>query len=154
MPVVQDEPMEVVARVGAALLQDDVVATLSDPAAAERFSELLAESSVPELETVMVAPDYLGPRGRLEYSGPEGFQQAWREWVEAYESYTIEIEEITEGTEGRVLILALQHGRTKTGGVEISEPAAAVWTVRDGKLVRLEFHLDRDVGRRAAGLGV
>jgi ketosteroid isomerase-like protein len=43
-------------------------------------------------------------------------------------------------------------GRTQTGGVELSQPAAAVWTVRGGKLARAEFHLDRERALRAAGL--
>jgi ketosteroid isomerase-like protein len=110
------------------------------------------EVAADDLECVMVAPEYAGPRGRLTYSGPEGFVQAWREWVAAYERYTIELEEITEGDPGQVFILARQRGTTRTGGVEVSEPAGAVWTVRDGKLVRMEFHLDPETARRAAGL--
>lgn len=148
----QDESVEVVTKIGTALLQDDVVATLGDEEAVNRLSELLAEVAGPELEIVMVAPDYVGPRGRLTYEGPDGFLEAWREWVDAYDSYTIEVDGITEGTEGRVLTLGRQRGTTRTSGVEVTELAAAVWTVRDGKLVRVEFHLDRDTARRAAGL--
>ena len=52
----------------------------------------------------------------------------------------------------RVVSLVRQVGKTKTGGVDVEASAAAVWTVRDGKLKRVEFHLDREAALRAAGL--
>jgi hypothetical protein len=147
-----EQPIQVVARVGVSLQDRDVVAAMRDPDALDEVRALLSELAAPEVEVAMVAPDYMGPRGRLSYSGPEGFIEAWREWVEAYESYTIEIEEVAEGTGGRVFTLGRQRGTTRTGGVEVEEMAAAVWTVRDGKLTRVEFHLDPEAGRRSAGL--
>jgi ketosteroid isomerase-like protein len=152
MAAVEDAPVEVIARVGLLLLQGDIVATLRDEDAVNRVHEILADVATPELECIMVAPDYVGPRGRLSYRGREGFVDAWREWVDAYESYSVEIEGITEGTEGRVLTPGRQRGTTRTGGVEVSQLAAAVWTVRGGKLTRVEFHLDLDAARRAAGI--
>ena len=50
-----------------------------------------------------------------------------------------------------MLILARQRGRTRVGGVEVEEQAAAVWTVRDGKLARMEFHLDPETARGPPG---
>jgi ketosteroid isomerase-like protein len=152
MPGMQDDAIALVAKLGTELLADDVVETLDDDESLARLRALLLEVAADDLECVMVAPAYAGPRGRLTYSGPEGFVQAWREWVEAYERYTIELEEITEGDPGQVFILARQRGTTRTGGVEVSEPAGAVWTVRDGRLVRMEFHLDPEAAKRAAGL--
>ena len=146
------QPIEVVARVGVFLQNRDVVAAMRDPEALAQIRALLSEFAAPEFEIAMVAPDYMGPRGRLSYSGPDGFIEAWREWVEAYDSYTIEIEEVTEGVDGRVFTLGRQRGTTRTGGVEVEEMAAAVWTVLDGKVIRVEFHLDPEAGRRAAGL--
>jgi ketosteroid isomerase-like protein len=134
MHLMVDEAIELVAKLGNELLA------------------LLLEVASDDLECVMVAPDYAGPRGRLTYTGPEGFVQAWREWVDAYERYSIEVEEIAEGALGQVFILARQRGTTRTGGVEVSEPAGAVWTVRDGRLVRMEFHLDPESAKRVAGL--
>jgi ketosteroid isomerase-like protein len=48
--------------------------------------------------------------------------------------------------------LVEMSGTTKTGGAQIEAPAAAVWTVVDGRLRRVEFHLDQDAALRAAGL--
>jgi ketosteroid isomerase-like protein len=43
-----------------------------------------------------------------------------------------------------------QIGTTRHGGVEIAQPSAAVWKFRDGRLVRLEFHLDREEAMASA----
>lgn len=152
MPVESEDPVAVVTRVGSALIPGDVVAALQDEAAVGRLREALAEYVDPDFECVMVGPDYAGPRGDLAYRGVEGFIEAWREWIEAYESYTIEIGDLIPAPEGRVLTLGRQRGTTRTGGVEVEEVAASVWTVRDGRVVRVEFHLDPEAARRSAGL--
>jgi ketosteroid isomerase-like protein len=153
MSVESEQPAQVVATVGTALLQEDLVAMLRAEQAVETIRGAVGDHVAPDLECHMIAPGYTGPRGDLSYRGIEGFVDAWREWTEAYERYMIEIEEITEGPGGRVLTLARQRGVTRTGGVEVEEIAAAVWMVRDGRVVRVEFHLDPDTARRAAGLG-
>jgi hypothetical protein len=38
------------------------------------------------------------------------------------------------------------------GTTEIRQAAGAVWTLDGGRLSRVEFHLDAETGRRAAGL--
>jgi ketosteroid isomerase-like protein len=152
MSVESGDPAQVVAAMGVALLQQDLVELLRDDEVVEKIRGVIGDHVAADLECHMVAPGYTGPRGELSYRGIEGFVDAWREWTEAYESYTVEIEEITEGPGGRVLTLGRQRGITRTGGVEVEESAAAVWTVHDGHVVRVEFHLDPEAARRSAGL--
>jgi len=45
---------------------------------------------------------------------------------------------------------ALQVGVTRHGGVELSQPSASVWKLRDGLIYRVEFHLDRGVALKSA----
>jgi ketosteroid isomerase-like protein len=52
----------------------------------------------------------------------------------------------------RVVSLVGMRGTTKTGGVEVEASAAAVWTVVEGRLRRVEFHIDRQAALRAAGV--
>ena len=61
-------------------------------------------------------------------------------------SRSIDVEEIGDN----VLTLARQIGTTRHGGVELEQPSAAVWKFRDGKIVRVEFHLDRDLAQASA----
>jgi len=147
-----DEALEIVARIGTVLQHDDIVAALHDEAVIAETKALLDELADPDFACTFVAPEYVGPGGRFSYRGPDGFVDGWREWLEAYDSYRVELEELTEGEDGRLLTLGRQTGTTRTGAVEISEPAAAVWRVRDGRLLEVEFHLDPDSARRAAGL--
>lgn len=147
-----DESLEIVARVGAVLQHDDVAAALRDEDVSAQIEAVLTELADPDFECTFVSPEYAGPGGRFSYRGPRGFVEGWRDWLEAYESYRVELEELTEGEDGRVLTLGRQRGTTRTGAVEVSEPAAAVWRVRDGRLLGVEFHLDPDAARQAAGL--
>jgi ketosteroid isomerase-like protein len=96
----------------------------------------------------MAGPD---PAFRQSGRGVEGFIESWSDWLGAFESFRIEIEQTIDAGE-HVLSLAHLSGRTRTGGVDMEQPAAAVFTCRDGKITRMEFHLDRDLAYRAAGL--
>jgi ketosteroid isomerase-like protein len=145
------EAIELVTRVASALLADNVVAVLEDEEESEAVRATVAEFAAPDFECVLVAPQYTGSGGRLAFSGAEGFLAAWREWLAPYETYAVEIEDLIDAGD-RVVTLARQRATTRIGGVKMEEDTAAVWTVRDGKLARVEFHLDRKRAMRAAGL--
>jgi ketosteroid isomerase-like protein len=131
------------------VLDVDVVAALDDDETDRRIRQTLAELAQPDFEVAMVGPGYL-PES-LDRIGFEGFRDAWVDWTSPFESFRIEIERVIDAGDC-VVSLVRQAGKTKTGGVDIEAAAAAVWTIRDGKLTRVEFHLDREAALRAAGL--
>ena len=147
-----DGDVEVIARLAGTLFADNAVEKLRDESEMARMKHEVGGLADPQMETVMRAPDYVGPQGTLEYRGFDGFIAAWREWLEPYETYSIELSDLTIGPEGRILTLGEQRGTTRIGGVEVREPAAAVFTLRDGRVVRAEFHLDPEAAKRAAGV--
>jgi ketosteroid isomerase-like protein len=51
-----------------------------------------------------------------------------------------------------VVVLARYTGRGKGSGVEVDTEGAHVWTLRDGKAVRLEIFADRIRALEAVGL--
>jgi ketosteroid isomerase-like protein len=53
--------------------------------------------------------------------------------------------------DGKVVLLAEMRG-TVRGGVEVSQPGAAVIRIREGLIVGMDFYLDRRQARRGAGL--
>jgi ketosteroid isomerase-like protein len=143
------EAVRIVAQIQATLVGADVVAALDDEEMDRQVRATFDELAAPDFEVVMVGPDYL-PAVQQE-NGLPGFDKAWRDWTSPFESFQIVLEDMIDAGE-KVVSLVRQTGRTKTGGVEIEASAAAVWTVTDGKLQRVEFHLDRDAALRAAGL--
>ena len=64
---------------------------------------------------------------------------------EAFDDYRPEIEQIRDAGDGRVLVLAVEHGRGRGSGAEVQAAKTAhLWTLRDGKAVRLDLFLDRE----------
>jgi ketosteroid isomerase-like protein len=104
--------------------------------------------AAPDLVSVMIGPD---PSFRNEYRGVEGLIEGWADWLAPYESFRMEVEDLIESREV-VVTFVHQFGTATGGGPEIEAESAAVWWVRDGRLVRVEFHLDRHLAMRAAGL--
>ena len=87
------------------------------------------------------------------YDGHEGIRRYMSAMYEAFEDYRPEVEDIVDVGEGRVLTLAIEHGRGRGSGAEVtSQRTAHLWTLRDGKAVQLDLFLDR--GRAYAALGM
>jgi ketosteroid isomerase-like protein len=147
---VSSENVELARRIAKVMAPGDFVALLDDE---ERF--LAAASAVepfadPEFETVMVGPEYLPDQ--LAYRGLQGYVDAWRDWLAPYETYRAELEEWLDAGDDVVLFVR-QVAQTTDGGVPIETESAVVFTFRERKLVRMEFHLDRARALKAAGLG-
>jgi ketosteroid isomerase-like protein len=136
------EAVRIVEQIQSTLVGEDVIVALDDLDMDRKIRATFDECAAPDFEVVMVGPDYL-PRTQA--------RDAWRDWTSAFESFEIVLEDVIDAGD-KVVSLVRQTARTKTGGVEIEADAAAVWTVADGKLQRVEFHLDREAAMRAAGL--
>ena len=72
--------------------------------------------------------------------------------ADAFEELRYELEEAIDVGDGRLLALVRIRGRGKGSGVGVDTRLAHLWTVRDGKAVRMQAFTDRDEARRAAGL--
>src|SRR5688500_16829467 len=103
---------------------EDLVARVADEQAQREVEESFALRVEPDFAVRMVGPEYLP--GDLVGHGAEGFRRAWEDWLTPFESFRIEIEETIEAGD-RVVTLVRLTGRTKTGGVEMTNDAAAIW---------------------------
>ncbi len=144
------EAVAIVARAQEILDSENVVAALRDESQRSAFETSMGEVVTPDFEVTMVASESAGGR-RTTTKGIEGFREAWEDWTGSYDHFRVEIEEVLDAGD-KVLSLVRQVGVTKTGGVEIESKAAAVWTVRGGRIHAVEFHLDQEAARKAAGL--
>ena len=111
--------------------------------------ERLRAVAWPNFEVVMVAPGGWGKDNVR--SGVEGYEAAWQDWLEPFESFRLEFEDVVEEGD-HVVVLVRQFGVPKGGGKEVQSAGAGVFEFREGRIARMEFHLDRDAAFRAAGI--
>jgi ketosteroid isomerase-like protein len=78
---------------------------------------------------------------------------AVKAWMtpDIFENQKVAVEEVIQNGD-KVFVQAMFSGRAIGSGIEISNRAWHVWTVRDGKAARLEFFQDRSDALAAAGL--
>jgi ketosteroid isomerase-like protein len=74
-------------------------------------------------------------RGRV-YRGHEGIRDFFRESNEAWENVEWDLEDLIDAGE-HVIVLVTQRGRGLTSGAEVAGSAVGVWTIRNGKVVRV-----------------
>jgi len=85
------------------------------------------------------------------YRGVDGMLAFHRSWEESWESQDLEPQELIEA--GDQVVSVIRHvGRGKLSGAEVEQRFAQLWTVRDGKIVRMEMYPDREDALEAVGL--
>ncbi len=75
----------------------------------------------------------------------------FRRWVSAFDEWGYEWGELIEGDD-RVVVRIHQWGRGKGSGVAVDDRFWQVWTLGDGKVIRVTHHRDRERALEAAGL--
>jgi ketosteroid isomerase-like protein len=130
--------------------QGDIVPLFRDEAISAAITAASAPFFTPDFECVFVREDV----GRAAYWGLDGLRDAWLDWLSPWESYRAEIEDVIDARDGRVVVLSRDYARPKGTDAEVYFIGAPVWTVRDGKIARIEFYWNRAEGLLAAGLKV
>ena len=109
--------------------------------------------------TVAAAGDLLDPGlesaafwlgGGRSYRGVEGFRRMWLDWLEPWETYHAQVEAIHE-EDDRVIVLIRDRGRHPGSDAEVELLAGSVWTVRAGKVTRVELYANREELFEASG---
>ena len=86
------------------------------------------------------------------YAGLEGARRFLTDWSAAWESWELDLEQLIDADGDRVLAIVSQRGRSRSSGLTVEMRFAQLWTLREGKQVRMEMYADPTEGRRAAGL--
>jgi ketosteroid isomerase-like protein len=119
-------------------------------AAARRDAETLVALYDPDVELDASVLSVEGQGGRI-FRGHDGLRSLFREWHEAWGQIEYSYEELVDAGE-QVISVVTRHARGRASGVEVERPFALLWTLRDGRVVRVVWYLDRTEALEAAGL--
>ena len=86
------------------------------------------------------------------YRGHDGVRRWWETFLEAMDHVALQAGTFHDAGDGRVIVEFAIRARGQRSGIETEQPAIALATVRDGKLIGLEFFTSLDLAREAAGL--
>ncbi len=93
-------------------------------------------------------PDLAEPR-----YGYEGVRSYLDTLFEALEEYRMTPEEFIDAGADKVLVFSREGGRGRGSGADVvTQPTAHLWTMRDGKAVRMQSYWERADALEAAGL--
>src|SRR2546421_6865968 len=127
----------------------DLVATARDDATAAALMETLSPFFYDDVE--IVGPTFVPGGEGVRFVGLEGLRALWLDWLEPWESYRVEVEDVIDAGDDAV-VLVRDFGRRAGMTAEVSVVGGAVWTLRDGRVARVAFYLNRTEALKAVGL--
>ncbi len=106
-------------------------------------------------------PDFFAPEVRFDlsgrklnpavYDGYEGLDRFTSEVGEVWDEFSIRLTELIDA-DPKVVSVMHATGRGRGSGIEIEGAMAWVWTLREGRVVRVDGDFEREQGLEAAGL--
>jgi ketosteroid isomerase-like protein len=91
----------------------------------------------------------VGSAGSVFY-GHEGLRTFFREWNEAWESVDYRLDDLIDAGREQVVSVVTRHGRGRSSGAEVEIHVALLWTIRDGKVIRVVWFPTREEALAAA----
>jgi ketosteroid isomerase-like protein len=88
-----------------------------------------------------------------EYQGIEAVAEYYRRYVGTWENFRVEIEEVRELPHDKVFVVTRDTGRGKGSGVEVEMQVFQIWTLSEGKVVRLQSFPSREEALEAVESG-
>jgi uncharacterized protein len=89
------------------------------------------------------------PIGEVSH-GHDGFRKLLAENNEMFDQYRNLPEEIVAVSEEKVVVVVRSEARGRLSGAEVGGRVAHLWTLRDGKVVRLQLFRSREAAIDAA----
>ena len=106
----------------------------------DEYAEAFGGRFDPAFE-VQFHPDEPAAFGTLR--GVDGMARGWHEWLEPYETYRYTVEDYLDAGGGDVVMHARVRAVTRRDAVAVEHAPAVVCRVRDDRIVRVDFYLDR-----------
>jgi ketosteroid isomerase-like protein len=96
-----------------------------------------------EAITALSDPDIVVATTVETYRGPDALLGWMDEGDDAFDEFVVELLEVEE-LAGHVVVSLRQRGRGKASGAEVNLRFTHVWTLRDGRAIRLQSFARRD----------
>jgi ketosteroid isomerase-like protein len=110
--------------------------------------DAVAEQIHPDFETTTPSSLAVEPD---TYRGPEGVRRWFDAWEGTMDEIRFDVDELVDAGD-RVVAVTRLVARSHTTGLEFEQGVAMVWTVRDGRAVRLDPYATRAEALRVVGL--
>jgi ketosteroid isomerase-like protein len=88
------------------------------------------------------------------HRGRDAVRRDWEQTLELFDRFRIDVEEIVDAGDDQVVLLVHYSGTGRESGAAVEARTAHLWTVREGKAIRLRQFLDRAEALAAAGVPV
>jgi ketosteroid isomerase-like protein len=111
----------------------DVAAMVRDDEQWELAAAALHEALHPDFEFITRG----APRDETPYPGVDGLRRGFLDWFGPWSSYRVETERAIDRGE-QVVLLNVEYGRMEAHAPEVKVYAASVWTIREGRIIRME----------------
>jgi len=105
----------------------------------------------------IVTPDFVWDMSKFAgwpespyYTGVEGARRFLREWTEPFDDWQLEVETLHDAGDEVVAVLR-QRARSKLTGMPVDMHFAQVWTIRDGKRMRVTLYAEPAEALKAVG---
>jgi ketosteroid isomerase-like protein len=124
----------------------DLAEQFGDDDAWVAFSAVLSPAFAPDFESANALLNV-----ERKYIGMDGFRALWLDWLTPWETHRVAIEKAIDLGD-RVLVLAEVLATVQGSTAPVKQTTGALWTVRDGKVTRVEFYPDRAEALKAVRL--
>jgi ketosteroid isomerase-like protein len=101
---------------------------------------------------VVVIPTPSGPDAAAPYVGYDGLIAWVRDFRDALGDFQTYAQEIIDVDDSRVLTITVVHGEGRASGIPFDVRRATVYTLRDGRIVRVEAYDTKVEALEAVGL--
>jgi ketosteroid isomerase-like protein len=125
----------------------EIVRGMYRPGDPSRFFALLHEGVQVDLSKAPLLPDHPEILGG-KVAALDLYRHYWGTW----EEFVLEPAEIIDAGQGRVVVIQDERGIGKLSGAPFERRWAILYTMREGKIVRIEHFSERAEALEAAGL--
>lgn len=126
----------------------EIVRTTMQSFNLEGFDEVIKRID-PEFETTTPASLSVEPD---TYRGPEGVRRWFDAWEGTIDALRFDVDETIDAGD-QVIAVCRMVARSRTTELEFEQAVTMVWTIRDGRAIRLDPYATREEALRAVGLG-